>query len=112
MSEPFSWNKAVDFSPLTIFKAIKVGLILCGLAFIGFTIYRAYCMPTNTQKQTTQIKVESGGTLNLTQSQKQEGKKRPWWMPTLFIEGYGFIETWGTESRTGVGTRGGGRWEF
>jgi len=47
------------------------------------------------------------------QEQKQEIKKRPWWLPILFIEGYGFTETTGVgNSRSGVGGRGGARLEW
>lgn len=84
-----------------------VGLVL--VLFVGYTVYRAYIMPRNKQTQNTQIHVAPGGTLNLNQSQKIEEKKRAWWMPTPFAEGYGFYES---DGRNGVGVRAGARFEF
>jgi len=109
MSEAFSVKKFFDFGLLTWLKAFKFGLILAGVAFIGITIWRAYFMPTNTQSQETAIRVERGGTLNLTQSQKQEIKKKKWWVPSIFGEVYGFTET---DGRMGLGAKGGLRWEI
>lgn len=85
------------------------------IAFVGFTVWRAYFMKTQTQHQTTGIVALPGSTVVYSpqQSQKQEGPKRPWWLPHVFGEIYGFAEQ-NTDSthRTGLGTKGGLRWEW
>ncbi len=58
--ESFNWIKAVDLSPLLWFKAIKTGLLLSGIVFIGVTIYRAYFLRTVLQKQTTTFRGQVG----------------------------------------------------
>ena len=84
------------------------------IVFVGFTLWRAYFVKNQTQSQTSRVIVWplSFSTINYTnspqQSQKQEGAKRPWWLPHIFAEGYGFQEG----SRTGVGVRAGGRLEW
>lgn len=113
--EKFSFGKflASFFQAVPWAKNIRFILGLALVVFVGFTIYRAYLMPKNKQVQNTQISVASGGTLNFTPTQKMEEKKRAWWLPHLFVEGYGFQEflTGGT-SRQGVGGRAGGRLEW
>jgi len=114
-NEAFSFKKffASFFQAVPWMKNIRFILGLVIILVLGYTIYRAYIMPRNKQVQNTQIHVDSGGTLNLTNSQKIEEKKRPWWLPHLFGEVYGFKEFEAAGgSRTGVGGRAGGRWEW
>jgi hypothetical protein len=90
---------------------------ILAIIFVVLTIWRAYFMKTQTQnqKQTATVIALPGSTVTYApqQSQKQEVKKRPWWLPIFFIEGYGFSETSGIgNSRTGIGGRAGGRLEF
>lgn len=83
--------------------------------FVTITIYRAYFMKTQTQKQTANIIAlpMSHITYAPVQSQKQEVKKRPWWLPFVFGEIYGFSETANIgNQRIGIGSRGGLRWEW
>lgn len=51
---------------------------------------------------------------NVTASPDQKiTQKRAWWIPTAFVEPYGFTEkTTDDKSRAGAGARGGLRWEF
>jgi len=109
--EKFSLSKFFSgfLNPVTHAKNIQFVLWAAAVCFAGFTIYRAYFVPTNKQVQTTHIEVTQGGTLNLQQNQKQEVKKRAWWIPTPFVEAYGFTETTG---RAGAGARIGARLEF
>lgn len=109
--EPFSWMKAFNslFSGMDWFKAFMVGIKILGILFIAFTIYRAWFMATQKQTQQTHVTVQPGGTMNLVQSQTTTVKKRPWWLPIVFVEGYGFAES---DGRTGLGARAGGRFEW
>jgi hypothetical protein len=86
-------------------------ITLLALIFVAVTIYRAFFMKTQTQKQTNQLLALPFSTVYYApqQSQKQEVKKRPWWLPIPFVEGYAFAESNG---RTGIGGRAGGRLEF
>lgn len=108
MAEPWSWQKVFDFSPQVWSKALKFGLIWLFIILLGFTIWKAYFTPTQEQHQQNIINAQPGATVNVGQSQKQEAKKRPWWLPHIFTEIYAFAET----DRTGVGTKGGLKWEF
>jgi hypothetical protein len=108
MSEPWSWAKFFDFSPVVWSKALKMGLILAVVALLGLTIYKAYFVPTQKQTQTNTITAQPGSTVNIGQSQSS-AKARPWWLPRLFTELYAFAES---DSRTGIGSKVGARWEF
>lgn len=108
MAETWSWAKFFDFGPIVWSKALKVGLILVVLGFLGLTIWKAYFVPDQQQHQSNVINAQPGATVNIGQSQKQEAKKRAWWLPHLFTEIYAFQET----DRNGIGTRGGARWEW
>ncbi len=102
--KPVEWWKAASM-------AIKIFIVL----FITFTIYRAYFMKTQTQTQALNVWPLSFSTVSFSpqQEQKQEIKKRAWWLPTFFAEGYGYSESSGIgNSRTGIGGRIGGRFEF
>lgn len=85
-------------------------ITLIAVLFVIVTIWRAYFMKTQTQKQTNSVIALPFSRIEFKpeQEQKQEIKKRPWWLPVLFIEGYGFSEP----GRTGIGSRAGARFEF
>uniref|UniRef100_A0A6M3IX30 Uncharacterized protein n=1 Tax=viral metagenome TaxID=1070528 RepID=A0A6M3IX30_9ZZZZ len=83
------------------------------IAFFALTVYRAFFMKTIQQTQHADITVQPGGTIYYSPVQKTETKKRAWWLPHLFVEGYGFSEVDSSEhTRTGVGARAGGRLEW
>jgi hypothetical protein len=93
----------------------RLAAIIIALVFVGVTIYRAYFTKNQTQTQKMIIYPFSFSTVTFSpqQEQKQEVKKRAWWMPIFFVEGYGFAETSGiNNSRTGLGGRAGGRLEW
>ena len=78
-------------------------------------VWRLFSGKPQTQTQSMRIYPFSFSTVTFSpqQQQKQEIKKRPWWLPILFVEGYGFAETSGvSSSRTGLGGRAGGRLEW
>ena len=88
---------------------------LLALLFVATTIFKGCSPKTQTQSQQMTVWPFSFSTITYSpqQQQKQEIKKRPWWLPILFIEGYGFTETSGMgNSRTGMGGRGGARLEW
>ncbi len=101
--------------PVEWWKAASTGLKVIIVILAIITFYRAYFMKTQTQTQKLNIWpfIFSTVTYAPQQEQKQEIKKRPWWLPIFFIEGYGFSETSGIgNSRTGIGGKIGGRLEF
>jgi len=118
VGERFSFGKFFGsfFQSLSYVKAIalllRIGLIAAVVGGLGWAVYRTYIKPPETQKQNTRIVVQQGGTLNLQQTQKQEVKKRAWWVPSIFGEVYGFKEIDDNEGRTGIGGRAGLRWEW
>jgi hypothetical protein len=75
--------------PKTGIKALAFLPWLLLFVFIGWCIYIAvvkpWINPVKTQTQSTQIEVKPGGTLNLTQQQKQEAPKKRW---IVFVEPY------------------------
>jgi hypothetical protein len=85
-------------------KTLGFGWRLFAILFAVFIIYRAFFMKQQTQHN--QITVGQGGIVNVQQTTE---KKKAWWMPTPFVEGYGFVET---DDRSGFGMKGGARWEF
>jgi len=90
-------------------------ITLLAILFVATTLWRAYFTKNQTQSQKMVVYPFSFSTITFSpqQEQKQEIKKRPWWLPILFVEGYGFTETTGVgNSRTGVGGRGGARLEW
>jgi len=97
-------------NPVTNAKNVQFLLWLIAIIFVAITIWRAFFMSTQAQKQTTGILALPGSHITYApqQSQKQE-KKHPWWLPAPFIEGYGFAES---DGRTGIGAKGGLRLEF
>lgn len=113
--EKFSITKFFQgfFSPTTNAKNVQFVVWLALIVLAGFTIWKAFFMPTQTQnqRQTATVFALPGSIVTYTpkQEQKQEVKKRSWWLPIPFVEGYGFAES---DGRTGAGVRGGGRWEF
>ena len=100
-------------NPVTNAKNVQFVVWLALIILAGFTIWRAFFMSTQTQnqKQTATVIALPGSTVTYApqQAQKQEVKKRPWWLSIPFVEGYGFAES---DGRTGVGGRAGGRLEF
>jgi len=84
------------------------------ILFVAVTIYRAFFVKNQTQTQSMVVYPFSFSNITYApqQQQKQEIKKRPWWLPILFIEGYGFSESGIGNSRTGIGGKIGGRLEF
>ena len=93
------WFKAWGTGWRLLFTFLIIGLL-------ALTIYKAYFVPTQKQQQTNTITAQAGSTINIGQSQSS-AKARPWWLPHLFTELYAFAES---DSRTGVGTRGGLQW--
>ena len=83
-------------------------LIISAVIFSGYKAINHFFPGPAAQQQHTEICVQPGGTLNLNQNQKNEAKKRAWWLPHIFGEIYGFQET----DRSGVGARAGGRLEW
>lgn len=114
MAEPFSFKKFFDLSPTAFGKILSIGWKLLLVLLIVSTIWRAWFIKTQTQTQKLNVWPFSFSTITYApqQQQKQEVKKRPWWLPTVFVEGYGFSETTGIDSRTGMGGRAGLRFEF
>ena len=101
--------------PVEWWKAASMGIKIFIVVVIAFTIYKAYFAKTQTQTQKLNVWPFSFSDVTYTpqQSQKQEVKKRPWWLPIFFVEGYGFSETnAGDGLRTGTGVRVGGKLEF
>jgi hypothetical protein len=85
------------------------------ILFIVTAVQRVFFSKNQTQTQKLVIMPFSFSTVTYApqQEQKQEIKKRPWWLPYVFGELYAFGETAGVDnSRTGIGTRGGLRWEW
>lgn len=95
-------------------KDIRTIITIIVVIFVASLIWRVFAGKPQSQSQ--RMIVWPFSFCNITyapqQSQKQEVKKRPWWLPILFVEGYGFTETTGLNSRTGVGGRGGARLEW
>jgi hypothetical protein len=87
------------------YKALGMGWRLLLVAAIGLTIYKAYFVKTQTQRN--MITAQPGSTVII--QQKQEEKKKTWWIPSPFVDLYTFVES---NDRKGFGTRFGGRWEF
>ena len=103
--EKFDFKKFIGsfIQMLPWVKTIRYVLGALGIGFVGFTIYRAYLMPTT--KQITHIIAQPGAQVTI--DQKQEEKKRLSVHP--FVEGYGFVES---DDRKGVGAKGGVRVDF
>jgi hypothetical protein len=86
----------------TWFKTLGIGWRLVFIGILLFFVWRGI-----TAKQTVIHNIfEEGSKPNLSQG---ETKKRAWWIPTPFVESYGFVET---DDRSGFGMKGGCRWEF
>lgn len=103
-----SWFKSWGYGWRSIVTILAV-------MFIFVTIYRAYFVKNQTQTQKLNVWPFSFSTITYApqQQQKQEIKKRPWWLPIPFVEVYGFSETSGVgNSRTGMGGRAGAKLEF
>lgn len=98
-------------SPVTNAKNVQFVVWLVLIVLVGFTIWRAFFMPNQSQSQKFIVYPFSFSHIDYSpsQQQKQEVKKRPWWLPIPFVEGYGFTES---DGRTGIGGRAGGRLEF
>lgn len=115
MAEPFDIKKFFDLSPTALGKAVSIGWKIALIGLLVFFLWRGIFGKTQTQTQRLIVWPFSFSNITYApqQSQKQEIKKRPWWLPIFFVEGYGFSETTGTDnSRIGVGGRVGGRFEF
>jgi hypothetical protein len=95
-------------------KNARMILGLIAVIFAASLIWRVFSGKPQSQSQRMIIYPFSFSTVTFSpqQSQKQEVKKRPWWLPILFVEGYGFTETSGLNSRTGIGGKAGGRLEW
>jgi hypothetical protein len=75
---PASWWKS--------FGVVSKFLILAALGWaIWIAFIKPWVNPVKTQEQHTTIEVKPGGTLNLTQQQKQEAPKKRW---IVFVEPY------------------------
>lgn len=111
-NEKFSLAKFLDFSPVGWFKVAGLGLkvlVIVLLVFgVKFGIDKIFPpAPANVNKP--EIHVASGGTANYTVVQQAE-KKRPWWIPTPFVEIFGEMKT--DEDHAALGGRTGARWDF
>jgi len=98
---------------------IRFLITILAILFLVVMIQRAFFRKDQTQTQSSRVVVYpfSFSTVSVVnapqQQQKQEIKKRPWWLPIVFVEGYGFTETTGLNSnRTGLGGRAGARLEW
>lgn len=114
MAEHFSLKKLFDLSPLGWYKLVGMCikilvllLIISGLRYGWLKLFPP--PPANVNKP--EIHVEPGGTLNYEVNQTSE-EKRAWWMPSPFVELYGFAEESSDDVRKGLGGKGGVRWEF
>lgn len=104
------WKKflASFFQVVPWVKNLRFILGAVIVAFIGFTVYRAYFVKQVQQTQNAHITAQPGSTVNYTTVQNAE-KKRKWWVPAPFVDVYTFVQTDDTQ---GFGVRFGGRWEF
>lgn len=102
------------FKLLPWVKDARTVLGVVAIIFAASLIWRVFSGKPQTQSQMCKVYPFSFSQVTFApqQSQKQEVKKRPWWLPILFVEGYGFTETAAGYSRTGLGGRAGGRLEF
>lgn len=112
MSEGFNLDKFLDFSALSWYKVfgllMRVGIII--LLILGLLWVKSFLFPPCPQNvNQPQITVSEGGNVSYTVHQGK--KERSWWVPSPFIELYGFVEK-AEDERTGVGAKGGLRWEF
>ena len=96
-------------NPVTNAKNTQFVVWLALIVLAGFTIWKAFFAPTNSQHQSANLVALPGSTVHYSPQQQQETKKRAWWVPSPFAEGYGFAES---DGRNGVGGRVGARWEF
>ena len=71
MAEKFIAKKAIELSGVTIFKAIKFGLIFLAVAFIAYSIYATAIKPhydpvrTQEAEQITNITEQEGLSISL-----------------------------------------------
>lgn len=110
--EKFSIRKFFDFGPIawaTVFglglKAFIVVLLILGAIYVKNIFFPKPATNINQPE----IHVKEGGTVHYQVIQQSE-KKRPWWIPTPFVEIFGELKT--DDKRPELGTRFGGRWEF
>ena len=83
--EKFSWQKFFGgfTNGVSMAKEVKTIIVIVGILFVGFTLWRAYIQPRQIQQQQPKITVQSGGqgTFNFSQVQNKE---RRWFMgPTI-----------------------------
>lgn len=110
--EKFSIDKFLDFSALSWYKVfgllLRIGIII--LLILGMLWVKNLLFPPAPQNvNQPQITVADGGNVSYTVHQGK--KERAWYVPTPFVEVYGFGEK-ADDDRMGVGARGGLRWEF
>ena len=102
------------FQALPWIKDLRTYIGLAIVIFVACLIWRVFTR--DTQSQTQMLKVYPFSFSHITyspqQQQKQEIKKKAWWMPSPFVEIYGVAEKGSDWSRTGVGTKVGLRWDF
>jgi hypothetical protein len=115
--EKFSFSKFFGsfFRLIPWLKDVRTILGVILVIFMVTMVWRVFFAKTQTQTQQMTVYPFSFSTITYApqQSQKQEAKKRSWWLPSVFGEIYGFAETTGLdEQRTGLGTRAGLKWEF
>ena len=87
-------------------KTLRYAAGIALIGFVGLTVYRAFFMPTQTNKQETHIIAQSGA--QVTVDQKREVNKSSIEI-SPFVEGYGFVES---DHRKGLGSKAGLRVEF
>lgn len=111
-NEGFNLKKFFDFSPMAFTKigglAVKVAIILIVIMGVLNVINIFFPKPSN-NINTPAINVAEGGTSNYTVVQ-HANSKRPWFIPTPFVEVFGEMKTKDQDPQ--LGARFGARWEF
>lgn len=104
--EPVDTKKLLDVSPTTLVKTtsstLKGLMVILGVVVILFCIYftiKSLFKPKPTQN----VVVQAGGKLDI----HNEAIKRAWWIPTPFVEIYGY-----KDDKAGIGIKGGARWDL
>lgn len=112
MAEKFSLEKFLDFSAVSWYKVfgLLLRVVILVLLVFGVVWIKNFLFPPAPQNlNQPQITVSEGG--NVSYVVHQSKKERAWYIPSPFIELYGFAEK-AKDERMGVGAKGGLRWEF
>jgi hypothetical protein len=112
MSERFNLDKFLDFSAVSWYKVFGMLLRIFILILLVFGVIwiKNFLFPAAPQNvNQPNITVAEGAALTYTVHQGK--KERAWYVPSPFVEIYGFGER-AKEDRMGFGARGGLRWDF